>query len=151
MPYKHGPQWCNDWQNRLIHHNFLTIGYLAWDGYIHVGRGLVVCNVVDAVSATIDWSVDTVTFYPTFVPLAQIAQYLEALNLEAESVTALLPAIATYDPTQAIGVLITRDGTVDISLLQNLAISPADCYAEVQHRWAEFRLDTPVYPTPFIP
>lgn len=46
----------------------------------------------------------------------------------------LLGAIATYDPTQAMVVLAIGNGAVDINLLQNLAISPADCYKQVQQR-----------------
>lgn len=115
------------WQNRFLHHNVLTIGYIAWSGYMNEGRGMVVCDVVDAVPLSIDWSVDTVTFNRAFIPQAQVGRYLQALELEKEAMTALLRAIATYDPTQAIVVLVIGNGAVDINLLQHLAISPADC------------------------
>ena len=47
----------------------------------------------------------------------------------------------TYDPTQAIVILIIGNGAVDINLLQNLRISPAECYRQVQQRWVEFQPD----------
>lgn len=129
------------WQNRFIQHNLLTIGYTAWIGCANQGRGMVVCDVVDAIPPTIDWSIDSVTFHQAFIPQVQVANYMQALELENAAVTALLAAIATYDPTQAIVVLVIGNGAVDINLLQNLAISPANCYEQVQRRWAEFLPD----------
>lgn len=129
------------WQNRFIHHNILTIGYTAWSGYANQGRGMVVCDVVDTIPPSIDWSIDTVIFNRAFIPQAQVVRYLQALELEENAVSTLLGAIATYDPTQAMVVLAIGNGAVDINLLQNLAISPADCYKQVQKRWAEFQSD----------
>lgn len=129
------------WQNRFIHHNILLLGYTAWSGYMNQGRGMLICDVVDAIPPLIDWSIDTVTFNRVFIPQAQVARYLQAFELETEVVTSLLNAITTYDPTQAIVVLLIGNGELDINLLQHLAISPADCYAQVQHRWAEFQPD----------
>lgn len=126
------------WQNQFIRHNILTIGYTAWNGYVNAGKGMVVCEVVDAIPTCIDWSVDTVTFNRTFVPQDRVARYLQTLELKQEAATALLNAIATYNPTQAIVILVIGNGEVDINLLQHLAISPADCYQQVQQRWAEF-------------
>jgi hypothetical protein len=129
------------WQNHFIHHNLLTIGYTAWIGYADQGRGMVVCDLVDTISPAIDWSIDTMTFSQAFIPQAQVVNYMQRLKLEKEAVTALLKVIATYDPTQAIVVLVIGNGAVNINLLQNLAISPANCYEQVQRRWAEFQPD----------
>jgi hypothetical protein len=129
------------WQNRFIHHNILMIGYTAWVGYMTQGRGMVVCDVVDAVPPSIDWSVDAVAFRRTFIPSAQVTTYLHSLALMQEAGVALLNAIATYDPTHAMVVLVMGNGAVDINLLQNMAIAPADCYTQVQQRWAEFQPD----------
>jgi len=131
------------WQNRFIHHNILLLGYTAWSGYTNEGRGLVICDVVDKVPASIDWNLDTVTFNRAFVPQSHVTQYLQGLELEEEAVTALLKAIATYDPTQTIAILVIGNGAVDINLLQNLAIAPADCFKQVEQRWAEFQLGLP--------
>lgn len=129
------------WQNRFIHHNILTLGYTAWGGYTSQGRGLVACQVLEAVLPSIDWSLDSVACDRAFIPEAQVSRYLQAFELEQAAVTALLEAIATYDPTEAMVVLIIGNGAVDINLLQNLAVSPADCYQQVLHRWAEFQPD----------
>lgn len=129
------------WQNQFIQQNVLPIGYTAWNGYLNTGRGMVVCSVTDTISSCIDWEIDTVAFEQMFIPQAQVEAYLRVLELQTEVVTALLKAIATYDPTQAIVLLLIGNGEVDINLLQHLAISPADCYAQVQHRWAEFQSD----------
>ncbi len=129
------------WQNRFINYNILTIGYTAWNGYINAGKGMVVCDVVDAIPPFIDWNVDTVTFNRAFVPQGQVTSYLQTVELEKDAVTALHKAIATYEPTQAIVILIVGNGTVDINLLQNLGISPPECYQQVQQRWVEFQPD----------
>lgn len=55
------------WQNRFIHHNILTIGYTAWSGYANQGRGMVVCDVVDTIPPSIDWSIDTAIFKRAFI------------------------------------------------------------------------------------
>ena len=129
------------WQNQFILHNILTIGYTAWNGYVNLGKGMVVCDVVDTIPPSINWSVDTVTFNQAFVPQGQVTSYLQTLELEKDAVTALHKAIATYDPIQAIVILIIGNGAVDINLLQNLRISPAECYRQVQQRWVEFQPD----------
>ncbi len=129
------------WQNQFIHHHGLILGYIAWIGYLNQGRGLVVCDIVGAISPTIDWSIDTVPFHRAFIPQAEVAKYLEVFELENEVVTALLGAIATYEPSQSIVLLVIGNGAVDISVLYNLAISPPNCYQQVQRRWAEFQLD----------
>lgn len=129
------------WQNRFIQHNILILGYTAWIGYVNEGRGLVVCDVVDVVPPFIDWSIDIVNFNRIFIPQGQVGRYLQGLELEEEAVSRLLGAIATYDPTQAMVLLVIGNGAVDINLLQNLAISPAECYQQVQQRWGEFQSD----------
>ena len=127
------------WQKQFIQQNFLLIGYIAWNGYLNTGRGMVVCTVVDTIPSCIDWEVDTLTYDQVFIPQAQVEAYLQVLELQPEVVTTLLNAINTYVPTQAIVLLVVGNGVVDINLLKNLKISPAGCYAQVQHRWAEFQ------------
>jgi hypothetical protein len=130
------------WQNRFIHHHMLILGSTAWIGYINEGRGMVICEVVDAIAPTIDWMVDTVSFDQQYIPQGQIGQYQQALKLENDAITALLGAIATYDPTQAMAIAIIGNGAIEINLLHHLKISPRDCYNQVQRRWAEFQLDS---------
>lgn len=127
------------WQNRFVHHNILVIGYTAWLGYLNDGQGMVVCEIPDAIPRFIDWTIDSVPFKPTFIPYSETGAYLQALNLENSAVTSLLTTIATYNPAQTIVALVIGNGEIDINLLDHLAISPADCYAQVCRRWSEFR------------
>ena len=128
------PHAC-DWQTRLIHHNLLAIGYSAWNGYLTSGPGLVVCQFTAALPDPLNWASDSLPVALSFVPQAQAAQ-LGLLDVAA--VPALLQAIATYEPTQAILLLVCGNNEVNLSLLQDLAIAPVDCYQQVCCRWDEF-------------
>ena len=130
------------WQNQFIHYNILLIGHTAWCGYKAQGRGLVVCEVVDAILPYLDWAIDPIAFHHNFVAQAQAAEHLQSMALEADAMAALLAAIATYDPTEAIVVLVKGNNTVSINLLNHLAVSPADCYQQVRQRSAEFQLQS---------
>ncbi|GAB4140079.1 MAG: hypothetical protein Fur0046_15540 [Cyanobacteria bacterium J069] len=133
------------WQNLFIHQNLLLLGYKAWHSYTSQGRGLLVCRVAIAHPHTVDWSVETVPFSMQFVALAAVPGFLRSLAAEVQSdsldevaIARLMEAIAQHDPTQSIVLLIENNGTVDINLLQHLAISPADCHRQVEHRQEEF-------------
>ncbi len=71
-----------------------------------------------------------------FIPHPQAESYLRGSG--AAAIDAVLEAIATYDPTSMIVVLLTSNSTTHINLLQNLKISPAQAYAQVQRRHSEF-------------
>ncbi|NET54817.1 MAG: hypothetical protein F6K47_00995 [Symploca sp. SIO2E6] len=129
------------WQNLFIQQNLFSLGYTAWNGYLNTGKGIVVCNVVDTISSKINWEVDRVTFHQEFIPQGQVEAYLQALELQLEAVTALLKAITTYDPNQAIVLLIIGNDVVDINFfyLQNMPITPPQCYQQVCKTWEEFQ------------
>lgn len=133
------------WQNLFIHQNMLVLGYRAWRGYTSQGRGLLACRVAIAQPHTVDWSLETVPFSAQFVAQAAVPDFLRSLAAEIQSaslddtaIALLMEAIAQHDPTQSIVLLIESSGTVDINLLQHLAISPADCHRQVEQRWEEF-------------
>jgi hypothetical protein len=128
------------WQDLFIQQNFLQIGCTSWTSYLQLGRGLVTCKIVSRISASIDWSIDPIVFEQEFISQAQVERYLRMLEVDREAVVAIHNVINTYDPTQAIVLLIRWDHEVQISVLQNLKISPADCYKQVQQRWTEFQL-----------
>ena len=48
--------------------------------------------------------------------------------------------VQTYQPDQEILLLINHDGEIEIQQLQNLRITPQDCYRQVSDRWKEFML-----------
>lgn len=128
------------WQNRFIHQNMLTIGYTAWNGFLTVGLGMVVCDVVLPVNTPVDWQADTVPHHLQFITELSVTDYLQPLELEPSSLSHLRQIIATYNPTQEILILLTGDGQIEIDLLQRLAIPPAACYQQVRQRWEEFQL-----------
>jgi len=133
--------YCGYWQNLFIRENLLPLGHAAWQGFITQGRGIVVCDVVLVDAESVDWNSDIVEYTLQFVPLPNISAYLQSLSLEATLIERLIDTVQTYDPAQAILLLIYENGRVDINLLQNLKVSPMDCYQQVQRRWVEFQLD----------
>ena len=123
-----------DWQTHLIHHNLLAIGHSAWEGYLRSGVGLVVCQLTAPLPASVDWGMEPLPLSLSFVPEAQAAD----LQLEPAAVPGLLETIATYDPSRALILLVYGNDEAHLSLLQDLAISPPDCYEQVCRRWDEF-------------
>ena len=128
------------WQNLFIHQNILTIGYIAWNGFLTVGRGIVVCDVDLPVNTPVNWQTDTVGHHLQFITELSVIDYLQRLELERSVISNLLPIIANYNPTQQIIILLTGDGQIEIDLLERLAIPPVDCYDQVCQRWGEFQL-----------
>ncbi|MEG4577238.1 hypothetical protein QUA56_31885 [Microcoleus sp. N3A4] len=128
------------WQNLFVHQNMLTIGYTAWNGFLTVGRGMVVCDVNLPVNTPVNWQVDTVRYHLQFITELSVADYLQRRSIESSAISNLLQIIATYNPTQEIIILLTGDGQIEIDLLQRLAIPPAACYEQVRLRWDEFQL-----------
>ncbi|MEP6488602.1 hypothetical protein NDI43_13000 [Microcoleus vaginatus GB2-A3] len=128
------------WQNLFIHQNILSIGHTAWNGFLHQGRGLVACNINTPINGSVNWSVDTIKYDLQFVSQLYATAYLQQLQLEDNTVSNLLFIIASYEPKEAIIFLSIANGQIDINLLQNLAISPVECYEQVCKRWEEFQL-----------
>lgn len=131
------------WQNLFIRENLLPLGYAAWKGFLIQGRGMVVCEVAIVDARSVDWNSDIVKYTVCFVPLSDVSAYLQTLSLEATLIENLIDTLQTYDPAQAILLLINENGRADINLLQHLAISTADCYQQMQQRWSEFQLEDP--------
>ncbi len=136
------------WQPLFIGEHILSLGYTAWQGFLNQGRGMVVCHVEIVDPALIDWSKDLVDYKAYFMEELRVAEYLQALELEADLISQLLDTVRTYDPERAIRngsaerrvLLLTGNGQIDINLLQGLEISPPDCYRQVGDRWEEFSL-----------
>jgi len=127
------------WQNLFIHQNILPIGYTAWNGFLHGGRGLVACKINTPINGSVNWSVDTIKYDLQFISQLYATAYLQQLELE-NTVSNLLSIIASYEPKEAIIFLSIANGQIDINLLQKLAISPVECYEQVCKRWEEFQL-----------
>jgi hypothetical protein len=128
------------WQNLFIHQNILPIGYTAWNGFLHGGRGLVACEINTPINGSVNWSVDTIKYDLQFISQLYATAYLQQLELEENIVSNLLSIIASYEPKEVIIFLSIANGQIDINLLQKLAISPVECYEQVCKRWEEFQL-----------
>ncbi len=128
-----------DWHPQFIHHNLLVIGYSAWQGYLQSGAGLVVCQLAATLPEAIDWTLNSLPLTLRFVPESELAQATQMadLPLEPAAMPGLREALATYDPAEAVLLLVCGNGEVNLSLLY-LAISPSDCYKQVRCRWDEF-------------
>jgi hypothetical protein len=127
------------WQNLFIHQNILSIGYTAWNGFLHQGRGIVVCQINSLINGSVNWSLDTIKYDLKFISQLHATAYLQQLELEENTVSNLLQIIASYEPKEAIIFLSIANTQIDINLLQNLAISPVECYEQVCNRWEEFQ------------
>jgi hypothetical protein len=128
------------WQNLFINQNILSIGYAAWNGFLTQGRGLAICDVDLQHDTAVDWRCDPVNYHLQYIPAAKCPDYLQQIELESDVIPNLLQILATYDPNRSIVLLLTGKGQIDINLLQQLAMSPAECYEHVCQRWLEFQL-----------
>jgi len=128
----------NHWQALFIRENFLAIAATAWAGMLRHGRGLVVCEVTLSDLATVNWHWEQVPHRLIFKPLPEAFDYLARLDLpEAEQRTLQL-ALTDYCPEQEILLELQGQGETLVLALQNLAIAPADAYAQWHQRWDEF-------------
>mgnify|MGYP006279337905 FL=1 len=129
------------WQSAFIRENMLPLGHAAWQGCLAQGRGLVVCDVEVVAAAVVDWSGDVVQYQTRYIPALAVPDYLKAQGLKADYVDRLMDTVQTYRPEGELLVAIAGDGlSVEINWLQNLAITPPDCYRQVCNRWDEFAL-----------
>ncbi|MBE9079567.1 hypothetical protein IQ241_20080 [Romeria aff. gracilis LEGE 07310] len=129
------------WQPLFIQTNLLPLGHAAWQGYVTQGQGLVSCNVEVIDAKILDWSRDVVRYNIRFIPAGEMPIYLRSHLVKANFTERLMATVQTYHPDQDILIAICSDGQININLLQNLAISPPDCYRQVRNRWEEFALE----------
>jgi hypothetical protein len=102
---------------------------------------MVVCDVTLVEDESVDWNSDIVDYTVRFVSLSSVSAYLQTFSLEATLIERLIDTVQSYNPAQSILLLINENGRADINLLQNLKVSPMNCYQQVQRRWVEFQLD----------
>ncbi|MGB3199501.1 MAG: hypothetical protein WBA99_01275 [Nodosilinea sp.] len=136
-----------DWQPLFIREYWLPLGYVAWQGFLRQGRGLVQCEV-RGVSAAIDWGIDPVAYTAEFVAQAALPNRWQGLGLAAEHWPALDTVVAGYEPAQDIILLLLGDAQPYITHLQGWAVPPPECSRQMgasrrdpsQTRQAEFNL-----------
>lgn len=135
----HKERWgiCRSWQPQFIQDNFLLIGYYALRGIATTGKGITVCIVGQPVD-DFKPSFHIWQFRTHFIAAEFAAPYLLEMGISSHQIPSLIQAIATYDPQQEIILAMNIDQQIEIYCLQNLKISPSECYKQVCDRWDEF-------------
>jgi hypothetical protein len=131
-----------NWQQALIETNLLIIGYNAWNGYLKVGRGVVVCSTN---SPLLDRFGET--FKSHFVPRPRLAAFLNAWLATPDTVILqghhmnghILDAVDNYNPEQDVILLLESGNKVSFYYLKNLPITPPECHKSVCFAWSEFQ------------
>jgi hypothetical protein len=143
MPHKNSV-WqssFSNWQPLFIRENLLPLGYTAWQGFLTQGRGIVVCNLAIEDILSVNWSLDLIEYKAYFLAESKVAAYLQLFNLEAKAIAVLIDRVQNYNPETELLLLINENGRIEINLLQNMAVSPPECYRRLQQRQSEFQLD----------
>jgi len=131
-----------DWQNDFIAKNLLVMGYNAWLGYLHSGRGTLVCS-----TNTPKIGIDGESFSTYFVRRSRLAAFLNAWFATPDTVILrhhfmsvhIMEAVDSYDPTKELIFLLESGKQVTFLYLKNLPISPPQCYKQVCTNWQEFQ------------
>lgn len=123
---------------------------MAWKGYLDRGKGMVICEVNDAILTGIDWRIHAGPLSLDFIPQGRVELHFQNLyadkidshlarsHLRKEMATELQSILDRYDPAKNIVFSIVTRCEIDIRLLHNLHIAPRDCYEQVQRQWSEF-------------
>ena len=128
---------CHSWQPQFIKDNFLLIGYHALRGVVTSGKGITVC-IVGQPAADFKPSFHLWQFRTQFIAAEFAATYLLEMGISSRQIPSLMQAIANYDAQQEIILAMNIDQQIEIYCLQNLKISPSECYKQVCDRWDEF-------------
>ena len=131
---------CGYWQPRFIQDNFLLIGYHALRGFRSIGRG-VILYVVEPPVSELDLNFHIWQFRTDFIPTASAPSCLLEMGINPHQISSLMQANASYDPQQEIIMAMKSDQQIEIFSLQNLKVSPSECYKQVSDRWDEFAPD----------
>lgn len=131
---------CRSWQPQFIRDNFLLIGYQSLRGFETSGKGITVCTI-EQPAADFKPSFHIWQFRTQFIAVEFAATYLLDMGISSRQLPSLIQAIAAYDPQQEIILAMNIDQQIEIFCLQNLKISPAECYKQVCDRWDEFMPD----------
>jgi len=127
------------WQNNFIHTNLLVIGYTAWQGFQSFGRGVVICDVDTSVTYSTMTNLDTIPFVLQYMPSSLIEFYLRSQSTSSSIISAILPAVATYNPHQDIVLMLKAHPQIEVNFLHQLKMTPLNCYEQVCKRWEEFQ------------
>ena len=132
----------SDWQQDFIATNLLAIGYNAWNGYLKIGRGVIVCSTN---SPLLDRLGET--FKTHFVPRPRLAAFLNAWLATPDTVILqghhlnghILDAVDNYNPEQDVILLLESGTRVSFFYLKHLPITPLESYQSINQVWSEFQ------------
>jgi hypothetical protein len=131
---------CGFWQPRFIQDNFLLIGYHALRGFRSIGRGFIL-YVVEPPPSDLDLNFHIWQFRTEFIATESAPSCLLEMGINPHQISSLMQVIASYDPHQEIIMSMKIDQQIEIFSLQNLKVSPSECYKQVSNRWDEFAPD----------
>ena len=129
-----------NWQSLFIRENFVSLGHTAWQGFIAQGRGMVVCHLVAEDIKLVNWKLDLVEYETHFLNKLEIELYLRLLDLKDPEIALLMDKVHKYNPKTEIILLVKENSNICLTLLQNMAVDPPDCFQQVQQRQSEFQL-----------
>jgi hypothetical protein len=134
-----------DWQQNFIATNLIAIGYNSWLGYLNGDRGVVVCSTNSP-----HLSISGETFPSHFVPRCNLAPFLNAWLAAPDTVLMqrhfmnghILQAVDSYNPKTDVVLLLEHGYQAAFCYLQNLPITPPECFQIVCQRRADFQFNT---------
>lgn len=130
---------CNaDWVPSFLHHHFLPVGALAWQGLQRCGRGLVCCWVELPRGRPIHWDTEPIDHRLGYLPQDQVATTLDQLQVDTGHQAPLQRALVSYDPSTELVALMLAATEPAIVQLRQMRITPAECFQQWQRRSAEF-------------
>ncbi len=126
-----------NWPAAFIRDNFPVLGYFAWSGFKHQGWGLLLCQIEPPDRKT-ELRFHSWKFTTQFVPGQSLPGCLQSLEISATESSQLVSTIAQYQPQREMMLLMHSGQSVEVLWLQNLVITPPECYQQVCDRWDEF-------------
>ncbi|MCS6783448.1 MAG: hypothetical protein RMI89_07645 [Gloeomargarita sp. SKYBB_i_bin120] len=124
---------------RFIATNVLALGYNAWAGFLHHGRGAVICTLNHAQNGD----------YPTyFLPRFRLAPFLRAWLATPATpllshhffVTHILDVVDHYDPSTEVVFFLESGAQATFFYLKNLPVPPPQSYRHICRQGEEFHL-----------
>jgi hypothetical protein len=80
-------------------------------------------------------------FRTDFIATESAPSCLLEMGVNPHQISSLMQAITSYDPHREIIMAMKSDQQIEIFSLQNLKVSPSECYKQVSDRWDEFLPD----------
>ncbi|NJN23669.1 MAG: hypothetical protein HC810_03795 [Acaryochloridaceae cyanobacterium RL_2_7] len=123
------------WIPHVVQSHFMEISYLAWSGYQHHGKGMVlgeVCVEKDPTTAN--------SCHLSYLSRQKAIAHFKHLEFFSSDLAHLAQAIEEYEPHAEIILMLTGNGEQLVTRLENLKILPEDAFNQVCARWQEYSI-----------